>query len=241
MNQNQDQNHVSHPPHNPLVPFSYHSHPVRTIKKPDKSIWFVAKDVCEVLDIVNHRHAIRSLEDDEKGVAKSDTLGGDQSVAIISESGLYALIFRSNKPEAKTFRKWVTAEVLPAIRQNGAYATVHVKKPHHRPAPALPQTVPEAIAFGASCALQLMDRLVKSNRDINFIHKMARYRAMGLTQRETATLMNISRDVLRAFEALAKACGFFEPKKSRPKPQITIISSHSSCVRESQGEGVHHE
>ena len=83
--------------------------------------WFVAKDVCDVLGIANARDSLASLDDDQKGVATTDTLGGKQTLAIVYESGLYELIFRSRKPEAKAFRKWVTSEVLPSIRRTGFY------------------------------------------------------------------------------------------------------------------------
>jgi prophage antirepressor-like protein len=85
--------------------------------------WWVAKDVCDVLGIQNARDEVaKCLDEDEKGVDKIDTLGGKQEMNVISESGLYALIMRSNKPEAKRFRKWVTSEVLPAIRKTGSYS-----------------------------------------------------------------------------------------------------------------------
>lgn len=103
-----------------LFPINYNNKTIRTINKKG-DVWFVAKDVCEVLEISNYRDAVEKLDDDEKGVGVSDTLGGEQSMIIISESGLYSLIFRSNKPEARVFRKWVTAEVLPAIRKTGKY------------------------------------------------------------------------------------------------------------------------
>lgn len=83
----------------------------------------MAKDVCRVLDISNHNDAMSTLDEDEKGVAISDPLspGGAQQVRTVSESGLYALIFRSRKEQAKVFRRWVTGEVLPAIRRTGSY------------------------------------------------------------------------------------------------------------------------
>ena len=95
---------------------------VRVLMRDDNP-WFVAKDVCECLTIANTSDALSRLDDDEKGIGKADTLGGTQDVMLISESGLYTLIMRSNKPEAKEFRKWVTAEVLPSIRKSGVYAT----------------------------------------------------------------------------------------------------------------------
>ena len=83
--------------------------------------WFVLKDVCDVLGISNSRMVSDRLDDDEKGVSQIYTLGGSQMMSIISESGLYNVILRSDKPEAKPFRKWVTAVVLPSIRKNGGY------------------------------------------------------------------------------------------------------------------------
>lgn len=83
--------------------------------------WFVAKDVCAALGIVNHLDAIGRLDDDEKGGSVVTTPSGEQTMKIVSESGLYNLIFQSRKPEAKAFRKWVTSEVLPSIRKTGGY------------------------------------------------------------------------------------------------------------------------
>jgi prophage antirepressor-like protein len=93
---------------------------VRVVDR-DDGVWFVANDVCRALELMNSRKAIAVLDEDEKGVTTSYTLGGPQEMAIISESGLYALIFRSRKPVAVRFRRWVTQEVLPAIRRNGSY------------------------------------------------------------------------------------------------------------------------
>lgn len=84
--------------------------------------WFVAKDVCDVLGIVKYRDAMSRLEEDEGSLVMVDTLGGRQEMAAVSESGLYHLIFMSRKPEAQAFRRWVTREVLPAIRREGFYA-----------------------------------------------------------------------------------------------------------------------
>jgi anti-repressor protein len=85
--------------------------------------WFVAKDVCDVLEISNSRDALNRLDEDEKDVVSTDTLGGKQNVSIVNESGLYSLILGSRKPEAKQFKRWITHEVIPSIRQHGAYMT----------------------------------------------------------------------------------------------------------------------
>ncbi len=86
--------------------------------------WFVAKDVCQVLGIANHKDAVSRLDDDERqGVGITDPLGIKQTANAVSESGLYSLIFQSRKPAAHKFRKWVTSEVLPSIRRKGYYGT----------------------------------------------------------------------------------------------------------------------
>lgn len=85
--------------------------------------WFVAKDVCECLELGNPRTSIALLDEDEKGVHTMDTPGGAQEMSIVSEAGLYSLILRSRKPEAKAFKRWITHEVLPAIRKHGGYLT----------------------------------------------------------------------------------------------------------------------
>lgn len=85
--------------------------------------WFVARDVCECLELGNPRTSIALLDEDEKGVHTMDTPGGAQEMSIVSEAGLYSLILRSRKPEAKVFKRWITHEVLPAIRKHGGYLT----------------------------------------------------------------------------------------------------------------------
>jgi prophage antirepressor-like protein len=91
--------------------------------------WLVAADVCRVLGIGNVSQAIESLDDDERNtISIREGIRGNPNVNIISESGLYALVFQSRKPEAKRFRKWVTSEVLPSIRKYGYYADPIAKK-----------------------------------------------------------------------------------------------------------------
>lgn len=105
---------------NEMQTFVYSGAEVRTVQK-DGAPWFVLKDVCGVLGISKYRDVAERLDPDERGPVRVDTLGGSQEMTCISESGLYNVILRSDKPEAKPFRKWVTAEVLPAIRRSGGY------------------------------------------------------------------------------------------------------------------------
>ncbi|MGW1997206.1 BRO-N domain-containing protein [Embleya sp. NPDC001921] len=113
-----------------LIPFEFpETHqPVRGLTI-NGDPWFVARDACAVLSIRNVAAAVSSLDEDEKGVATTDTPGGSQEMTIISEPGLYALIFRSRKAQAKVFRRWVTHEVIPALRRTGRYEMPGVDEP----------------------------------------------------------------------------------------------------------------
>lgn len=94
---------------------------VRTVVV-DGEPWFVGKDVAEALGYSNSRKALLDhVDDEDKGVTNCDTLGGNQNLTIINESGVYALIFGSKLPNAKKFKHWVTSEVLPSIRKTGSY------------------------------------------------------------------------------------------------------------------------
>lgn len=112
-----------------IIPFEYEGQPVRTVMLDDET-WFIAADVCKILDIENTSDALRSLDEDERrNLPRSEALDSGypfadlriQSLALVSEPGLYSLVLRSRKPEAKTFKRWVTHEVLPQIRKTGSY------------------------------------------------------------------------------------------------------------------------
>ncbi|MGH8385469.1 MAG: BRO-N domain-containing protein [Pseudomonas sp.] len=102
--------------------FEFETQPVRILDEQDGETWFVAADVCRVLEIANPRNAYARLEDDEKGVRTMDTLGGQQEMMIVNEAGLYNLLFSSRKPQAKRFKRWVTHDVLPSLRKTGSYS-----------------------------------------------------------------------------------------------------------------------
>ena len=133
-----------------LIPFIYEGQEMRTVVI-DGDPWWVGKDVCEYFADTNYRRSLSRLDDDEKGVSQIDTPGGVQQMTIINESGLYSLLFamqpqKGNLPEEqykerieqiKTFRRWVTHEVIPQIRKTGAYAPAPVFR--------LPQNYGEAL------------------------------------------------------------------------------------------------
>lgn len=120
--------------------FRFNENNLRVVMKEDKP-WFVASDVCLILEIGNVSQAVQRLEQDEKGLISIDTLGGEQSVIGVNESGLYELIFGSRKKEARDFKRWVKRDVLPSIRKTGSYNVVEFK---------LPQSMPEALRLLAA-------------------------------------------------------------------------------------------
>lgn len=136
------------------------SHPVRVILQNEEP-WFIGNDVCAALCLGNPRSSLALLEEDEKGVHNMDTPSGQQEMTIINEPGLYSLVLRSRKPEAKKFKRWITHEVLPAIRRTGSYAAPSVPSVPVRESPCSeqpelplsasrpqPQFLPEAVYRG---------------------------------------------------------------------------------------------
>ena len=109
--------------------FEHFGHSVRTLLVND-DVWFVAKDVCEILEIKDVSNAVNGnptrgdagIDDDEKDIFNVSTPGGMQKMLCVSEPGLYGLIFKSRKPEAEAFRRWIAHDVLPSIRKTGMYS-----------------------------------------------------------------------------------------------------------------------
>ncbi|MFT8471165.1 phage antirepressor KilAC domain-containing protein [Acetobacter persici] len=129
-----------------VIPFCFEEHAVRVVTREERP-WFVLIDICDVLGITNNRNAASRLEDDEKADVhimdtSSNGVTQKRSATVVNESGLYALILTSRKAAAKRFRKWVTGEVLPAIRKTGGYMA------------AAPEETPEELALRAMTILQ---------------------------------------------------------------------------------------
>jgi prophage antirepressor-like protein len=106
---------------NELQALQFEDRTVRVVERDGETRW-VAADVCEILGLSNPSMAVGRLDDDEGGISSIDTPSGTQEMLTVNESGLYSLIFKSRKPEARRFKKWVTSVVLPALRKTGQYA-----------------------------------------------------------------------------------------------------------------------
>ena len=122
-----------------LSVFNFDSQALRTLTR-DGEPWFVAADVCTAIGITNYRNAVEKLDDDEKGVHSVDTLGGQQEMLIVNESGLNAIILRCRDAmtpgtPAHKYRKWVTSEVLPSIRKTGQYTAPKAKRTYTKSVP----------------------------------------------------------------------------------------------------------
>jgi prophage antirepressor-like protein len=154
-----------------LTIFAYESSAVRTVRK-DGEPWFVATDIAKILGYKEAKDMARMLDDDEKGAHILPTLGGEQELLIISESGLYAAILKSRREEAKKFRKWVTSEVLPSIRKTGGYID-----------PEVVRAIPKVPAHEA-------DHAVAAARSFNAMMRAGR--AMGLPLAQAALRANDS-------------------------------------------------
>jgi prophage antirepressor-like protein len=111
---------------NAIVPHVFEDQLVRSVIKDDEP-WFVGKDVCQALGYRDAHAGLRMLDDDEKGTHNIGTPGGEQTMAVVCEAGVFRLIFGSRKPEAERFKRWLAHEVLPSLRREGVFAMPHRK------------------------------------------------------------------------------------------------------------------
>ena len=176
--------------------FEYEDHRVRVVKGEDGEPWFVAADVCTVLDLNNVTEALRGLDEDEKSIFRiTDREGRGFPSPAITEAGLYSIVLRSRKPEAKRFKRWITHEVLPAIRKHGAYAT--------------PVTI-DRILEDPDYGIRLLQTL-KQERQQRLDAEAARDEALRtkaqIGQRREATAMATASSALRKVEVLERKLG----------------------------------
>lgn len=153
--------------------------------------WFVARDVCECLELTNTSQTLSYLDDDEKGITTNDTPGGQQEMSIVSEAGLYSLILRSRKPEAKAFKRWITHEVLPSIRKTGGYGQWNL--------PRVPKSFPDALRMIAD--IEEEKQLALEQRDY---YKRTK---AEIGSRREATSMATASAAIRQRDALADKLG----------------------------------
>ncbi|MGE4536300.1 MAG: Bro-N domain-containing protein [Desulfovibrio sp.] len=195
---------------NAMQPFFFDGRQVRVVLGEQGEPWFVAKDVCSVLVISDHHQAVARLDEDERGRCIVPTPSGAQEMTAVSESGLYALIFTSRKPEAKAFRRWVTGTVLPAVRRTGRFEMPHPDMP---PLPAslrrLPPAVRRTILHGATQAAKLGNL---GSTDVYFHYgRMAELLSAGMSGRMPASEPSMTVWSDEQFQAWAGRCLRYNP------------------------------
>lgn len=202
-------------PLNPTLPvvFDFDSLPIRTLDQ-DGEIWFVASDVAKALDYAEAKDMTRMLDEDEKGRHNVPTLGGEQEVAIINESGLYSAILRSRKPEAKRFKAWVTKDVLPTIRRTGGYA-------------------PQQLNPGELDAVLLAQELLIARPKWA---ALKRYAGMGLAKVEMAKLLDTTSDALNYHLKRMAACGLTDWKPNAVLSQAGAKGQAALVAKEGGAE-----
>ena len=175
-----------------LTPYLFEGREVRTLVGDDGEPRFVLADLCTVLGISNSRMVAARLDDDERGVSQADTPGGRQQVTVVTEAGMYSVIIRSDAPNAATFRRWVTHDVLPAIRRTGTYTTSAA-------APALPASYAEALRELATTVEQKEALAAKVEADAPKVNYVETYVADGdlRTFRSVAASLDVGEHELR--------------------------------------------
>lgn len=196
-----------------IIPFTFESSQVRVIVDEHGAPWFVAADVLATLGV--DRTSLERLEEDEKGVDTVHTPGGPQAMTTISEPGLYALVLTSRKAEAKRFKRWVTHDVLPAIRKTGAYSVQGF---------SIPQTKAEALRLAADLAEQVEQQqreleaqqrqLAAQAPDVAFVERYVEAKATK-SIREVAKVLGLKE---RAFIAALERDGVLFRQSGRPLP-----------------------
>lgn len=180
---------------NAVIPFDFEGRAIRVVEDDAGIPWFVARDVCDALGIVKYENAVARLDDDERGTcivgtpsAADGRGGGNQQVSAVNEPGLYSLTLTSRKPEAKRFKRWITHEVLPAIRKTGRYEATEAEPP------AVPQA-PQHRADVLVSAARGFNALVRAGRTIG----LSRTRAVRAGN--DATFRNTGIDLIAELDA----------------------------------------
>lgn len=205
-------------PSDTLSVFTFDKMDVRVILK-DGEPWFVAQDVCEAVALDDTSKAVNRLDSDEKGTNSIRTLGGDQEMLTINESGLYSLILTSRKPEAKVFKKWVTSEVLPSIRKTGSYTVVQMQ-----PLVALPHDYITALEHlleskkAEQLAISQRDEAIRTKAQIGSTREATAMATAATAKKESEALKarlgeSVKSATVKAVEGLTKLKFKWKPLK----------------------------
>lgn len=213
-----------------LTVFDFNSSQVRTLVINNEP-WFIAKDVCNLLEIVNVSQALQALDADEKLIYSLHISGQNRDTALLSESGLYTLAIRSNKPQAKPFRKWVTSDVLPSIRKTGKYDS----QPHFD----IPATLSAALLLASKQAetIELQQQKIALDAPYTAMGQLLEQADGELTITEYAKVIGMGRnklfDLLRDKGILSKEWN----RKNEPY-QKYLDAGYFRCVEKETSVGL---
>lgn len=177
-----------------LAPFLFNGAQIRVVMDEDGLPWFVAQDVCTVLGLGTEQ--TRRLDDDEKGLRSVQTPSGEQQMVAVNEPGLYSLVLGSRKPNARAFKRWVTHEVIPAIRKAGSYSL-----PVEPAMPTLPRTFGEALRLAADQQDMIEAQAAQLEATKPAVEFVERYAAATGTKgfREVAKILRANEHQFRDF------------------------------------------
>ena len=196
---------------------------IRTVTR-DGQPWFVAADVCRALDITNHKDAIKRLDNDEKsGVVLTDPHGREQETNCVNEAGLYALVLGSRKPEAKSFKRWITHDVIPSIRKHGMYAVDDLLSN-----PELAIKAFTALKEELEKNLRLQTENAKQKQIIGELKPKADYTDIILNNRGVVTITQIAKDYGMSGRQLNRIMADFGVQYKQSK-QWLLYSKYHGC------------
>jgi prophage antirepressor-like protein len=190
--------------------FGFEDHLVRVLDR-EGNPWFITKDVCRAIGIKNWNDTVERLDADEKGVGDSDTLGGEQGLSIVSESGLYTIVLRSHSAmtpgsPAHRFRKWVTAEVLPSIRKSGHYGAPPATEGESLPASVAEDRIKlDKLHYALRCFRPAVARDLWFDLGLPFVPSMAGAKAKA--QPVEMTVSNFTEERLHPRPGVITAAG----------------------------------
>lgn len=212
-----------------IIPFTFPAtgQPVRTVDI-DGEPWFVGKDACDVVGISKYRDALAQLDADERVSASVDTPGGRQTMTLVNESGVYALMLISRSPQVKPFRRWVTAEVIPSIRRTGSYAIAP-------PAPALPDiSTPQGVLALTQQFVRVAEQLVEADAKLKELEPKAlahdtlmAAQAGDVLVRQAAKALGWTEKTLRAF--LLDERLIYRRQATCGATQYDFYAAHADC------------
>lgn len=172
-----------------LIPFNYNGHPVRICREPEGGPWYIAQDVCAILELQDVSRALIELDRDEKTNIPGNRVGCNISkLRAVNEFGVYHLIFKSRKPEAKQFKRWLIHEVIPAIRRTGQYS-VQPSEP----------TKAAGFAAGVQRGLAFSHCLARMDMTLGDLAELRACRKIGIEWEKLGKMYNRTGERLRKF------------------------------------------